>query len=212
MLVLLAPVPSASHRPQPCDAVRRPPADLRARPGSLMRENAEADRQRLTRMTDAATVERFVRQGHLVLLPVRTPAYFVAGVPDHLRVTRPWTKRFVEHVTGRFHATFGRPLKVTSLTRTAETQQRLRRTNGNAAPAVGRLRSAHLTGAAVDISKRSLHAHEVRWLRAALGRLNAQRLVSAIEEFVQPHFHVMVFRRYLRAPSRQIGPLLRPPC
>ncbi|MBI1736424.1 MAG: hypothetical protein HYR51_14735 [Candidatus Rokubacteria bacterium] len=177
-----------------------------------MRENAEADRQRLTRMTSAVTVRRFVRAGRLVVLPVRSPAYFIAGVPDQLRVTRPWTRRFVEQVAGRFRATFGRPLKVTSLTRTAGTQHRLRRTNGNAAPAAGRLRSVHLTGAAVDISKRSLHPGEVRWLRVVLGRLNAQRLVSAIEEFVQPHFHVMVFRRYLEAPSRQLGQLFRPPC
>jgi hypothetical protein len=48
----------------------------------------------------------------------------------------------------------------------------------------------------VDLSK-ALHSDaEVQWLRLVLRRLTRRGVVLAIEEFVQPHFHVMVRRQY----------------
>lgn len=67
------------------------------------------------------------------------------------------------------------------------------------APSVrGAVASTHLTGASVDLSKVEHSDVELAWLRLVLRRLTARGLVSAIEEFAQPHFHVMVFRAYVR--------------
>jgi len=170
---------------------------LTARPGHLRRENMAADRQGLSRLRDRRMLRRFVRAGLLVRLPEETRTYWVAGVPDWLRVTRPWTKRFIEQLAGGLHGLFGTRLKVTSLTRTVDIQRALATWNHNAAPADGRIRSTHLTGAAVDLSKQPFTDREIRWVRLVLDRLSRQGWLYAIEEFQQAHFHVLVFKRYL---------------
>lgn len=179
-------------------------APLTARPGHLVRENAAADRQNLSRLRDRRTLRRFVRAGLLVPVPEETRTYWVSGVPDWLRVSRPWAKRFIEQLAGGLHALFGTRLKVTSLTRTADVQRALATWNGNAAPADGRIRSTHLTGAAVDLSKQPLSEREILWLRHVLRRLARQGWLYAIEELQQAHFHVFVFRRYA-AYARTLG-------
>jgi hypothetical protein len=186
------------------------PRSLRAVDGSLRRENAAARRDHLSFMRDTGMVGRFVAAGRLVRLPAETATYEVAGVDPRLRLARPWTKRFVEQLAGALHGLFGERLRVTSLTRTPERQAALRRSNANAAPARGDLRSTHLTGAAVDLSRRSLSPEATVWLRAVLRRLTTQGVVHAIEEFREPHFHVLVRARYAAyartlADSRLIG-------
>lgn len=172
----------------------RPP--LVASPRRLNRESAAAVRDRLSRMRDATMVERFRRAGLLVAVAPETQTYYVAGVDASLRVTRPWTKVFIEQVGGAFHELFGKRLRVTSLTRTTAAQHALARINPSAAPAHGPVQSTHLTGAAVDLSKRSLSEAEIGWLRTVLWRLKRRSLIDAAEEFREPHFHVLVRRRY----------------
>ncbi|MBI2369314.1 MAG: LysM peptidoglycan-binding domain-containing protein [Deltaproteobacteria bacterium] len=185
------------------------PEPLRARPGDVQHENLHADRLGLSRMRDLRMVERFVRAGLLVPVPEETRTYWVAGVPAALRVARPWTKRFIEQLARGFHELFGGRLKVTSLTRTAEVQRVLRARNINAAPARGRAPSAHLTGATVDISKSGLAGPAIAWLRHVLGRLAREhRVLHAIEEFREPHFHLMVFRHYPSFARTLASPIL----
>lgn len=181
----------------------RPP--LLARPRRLARESAAAARDRLSRMRNAAMVGRFRRAGLLTPVPAETRTYYVVGVSAPLRVARPWTRRFIENMAGAFHELFGKRLRVTSLTRTTETQRALARTNPSAAPFTGRIQSTHLTGAAVDLSKRSLSEAEIGWLRTVLRRLERRGLIHAVEEFGEPHFHVMVRRRYGDR-ERALGP------
>lgn len=182
----------------------RPP--MVARPHRLRRESAAAARERLSRMRDLAMVEHFRRSGLLVEVPVATRTYYVEGVGAGLRVARPWTRQFVEQLAQAFHDLFGKPLRITSLTRTTARQRELLRTNPSAAPATGPVQSTHLTGAAVDISKRSRSEAEIAWLRTVLARLKARGLIHVAEEFREPHFHVLVRRVYatyarvLRAP------------
>lgn len=174
----------------------RPP--LIARPHRLRRESAAAARDRLSRMRDLVMVERFRRAGLLVEVPRETRTYYVDGVSPRLRVARPWTRGFVEQLGQAFHALFDQPLRVTSLTRTTARQRALRRSNPSAAPAAGPVQSTHLTGAAVDLSKRGLTEGQVAWLRTVIARLGARGLVHAVEEFGEPHFHVLVRRAYAR--------------
>ena len=181
---------------------------LTARPGRLAAENAAAAADGLSRMKSLKMVKRFRRAGLLVPVPVRTRTYYVAGAAPQLRVTRPWARRFIQQVAAAFHELFDKPLRVSSLTRTVSRQHALRLTNANAAPAHGAVRSTHLTGAAVDISKHGLDAAQVMWLRTVLDRLERRRLVYAAEEFRQPHFHVFVRKRYLDYARRLRSPVL----
>ncbi len=180
--------------------------------GDLRGENREADRERLSRMKDLRMVRRFVRAGLLVPVEAATSTWWVSTVPPSLRVARPWTKAFIEQLARAFHAFFGERLKITSLTRTASVQRALRLRNANAAPAGGRLRSTHLTGASVDVSKAQLDDTRIGWLRLVLARLEQRRLLHAIEEFRQPHFHVMVLRRYLPYAETLPSPVLLGGC
>ncbi|MBI2160017.1 MAG: hypothetical protein HYU25_06535 [Candidatus Rokubacteria bacterium] len=72
------------------------------------------------------------------------------------------------------------------------------------------MRSTHLTGGggAVDISKRQLSELEIDWLRTVLQRLTADSLIHEIEEFNEPHFHVLVRRRYGAYSRTRPSPLL----
>ncbi len=185
-----------SIQPRAASSARGRVRALRARPGHLRRENVAASRDHLTRLRDLEMVRQFTRSGRLVPVAADAPTYYVAGVPVALRVARPWTRQFIEHLAGTLHALFGTRLRITSLVRTPARQLALRRLNTNAAPAHGSVRSTHLTGAAVDISKRPLAAREIDWLRTVLRRLTAERMVHAIEEFNEPHFHVLVRKRY----------------
>ena len=192
----------------PQDDVPWTTAALRARTGHLRLENRGAERDDLTRMRDLGMVTRFRKAGLLVPLRAETATYYVAGVAPPLRVARPWTRRFVEQFAAALHGLFGTRLRVTSLTRTTLWQLALRRTNASAAAASGPLGSSHLTGASVDLSKRGLSAKTTSWMRTVLRRLHAQRLVHATEEFHEPHFHVLVRRRYAAYAATLGSPLL----
>jgi len=180
------------------ELVRRP---LVAAPGRLRRESDAAERDRLSRMTDIPMVQRFRRAGLLVSVPAGTLTYYVAGVCAPLRAARPWTKDFIEHMSRAFHRLFADRLRITSLTRTRVVQRMLLLTNSGAAPAAGPVQSTHLTGASLDISKRTLSPLQVAWLRTVLDHLNRQGLIHVVEEFQEPHFHVMVKKRYLQHES-----------
>ena len=182
-------------------------APIPASRGHLVRENARADAERLSRLRTRGSLRRFVRAGLLVSLPEEARGFRVVRVPRWRRVARPWTRLFIQQLGEALHALFRSRLRVTDLTRTEAVQEALGEWNGNAAPARGAIASTHLTGASVDLSKVEHSDVELTWLRLVLGRLTARGLVSAIEEFAQPHFHVMVFRAYARHGVRLRAPV-----
>jgi hypothetical protein len=81
--------------------------------------------------------------------------------------------------------------------RTVAVQQRLVRTNGNAAPVSGETASPHLTGEAVDIAKHGLSLAEIAWMRTYLGPLIDSGKIDVEEEFRQACFHISVYKVYL---------------
>jgi LysM repeat protein len=182
-------------------------APIPAHRGHRARENAEANADGLSRIPSRAVLARFARAG--LLLPVQSvgPGFRVVDVDGWRRVTRPWTRLFLRQLGVAMDTLFDARLRVTDLTRTEAVQLALGKWNGNAAPASGPGASTHLTGAAVDLSKVEHTDAEIAWLRVVLGRLTERGLVDAIEEFAQPHFHVLVRRAYapygarLRAPA-----------
>jgi hypothetical protein len=159
-------------------------------------QNKRADADDLSRMGDIAMIQRFRANGYLVPVPVSTRYYYVHGVSSRYRYLRPWTKVFLDRLSRQHYAKFKRKLRVTSLVRTVAYQRALSKRNRNAATSRGPLRSSHLTGATVDISKRNLTGGSISWMRNVLYSLREKQYLYAIEEFRQPTFHVMVFRSY----------------
>lgn len=172
------------------------PMDLSAAADSQRLQNDQADAQDLSRMKDDAMVRRFRSLSLLVPVRTATPAYYLQAIPSKLRYSRPWARLFLQRLSQQFHARFGTRLRVTGLVRTVNYQQALAGRNGNAAPASGDKRSAHLTGATLDISKRFMSGRETAWMRRVLSQLRDREVLYAIEEFAQPCFHVMVYRSY----------------
>jgi hypothetical protein len=169
---------------------------LTATASSQRIQNAHADSDDLSRMTDTAMVQRFRRAGLLVPVPEATSSYYLHQVPARSRYLRPWARQFLTRLSDQFHARFGARLRVTALVRTARDQRGLAARNANAAAATGPKQSTHLTGATLDISKRFMTAAHVNWMRRVLIDLRDAGVLYALEEFSQPCFHIMVYRQY----------------
>jgi len=124
--------------PQPKLTFRRGrlvvPAPLLGSHAILVRQNVVADRYGLERVQDDADLMRLRKAKQLVALPDNK----VMQVDDRLeadrRYARPWAVKFLNDLGRTHYERFHGPLQVNSAVRTVEFQQRLLRTNGNAAP------------------------------------------------------------------------------
>ena len=178
----------------------------------LLRQNEMAGKDGIDRVRDNATLEELLRQKKLVALPAGEDLEIDDRLPSSRRYSRPWTAAFLAVLSRDFYANFHEPLQVTSAVRTVEVQQRLVRTNGNAAPVVGESASPHLTGQAIDIAKHGLSMPQIAWLRTYLQPLIGDRKIDVEEEFRQACFHISVYRSYLSASphavmaATQLGP------
>ncbi|HVB33403.1 MAG TPA: DUF5715 family protein [Patescibacteria group bacterium] len=159
-------------------------------------QNERANEYNLSRMRNAAMIQQFHQAGYLVAVPPDTPSYYLHDIPAAYRYLRPWTKLFLDRLSREYYASFGQRLRVTSLVRTVSSQLRLARYDPNAADATGPSRSAHLTGAALDISKRFMSYRGELWMRRVLFGLKQAGYLYAIEEFEEPDFHIMVYPTY----------------
>ena len=173
-----------------------PASLLRANRSSLIYENRRADADDLSRMKNRAMVQRFIRAGLLVRVSNSTRHYYLRNIPSSYRYLRPWSKLFLDRLSRQYHARFKKKLRVTSLVRTVALQSALGRRNKNAAVAYGARRSSHLTGATLDISKKGMTRREIDWIRRVLHSLKTASYLHAVEEFSQPTFHVMVYKKY----------------
>ena len=184
-------------------ALAAPRLSLRANSESQVIQNERADRDQLGRIDDDKMLQRYARLQLLSPVPVKTTGYYLHKIPTRYHYLRPWTKLFLDRLSSQFRRRFGKPLRVTSLTRSATYQNSLRRANGNAASPYGAKRSVHLTGACIDISKKNLRSRERSWMRTVLASLREKGYLFAIEEFTQPNFHVMVYRNYPKYVDKQ---------
>lgn len=173
------------------------PAPLRGSREVLLHQNEMADSEGLTRIQDDEDLADLRRTRQLVPLPVSDALRVDERLPDNRRYSRPWTANFLSAMAADFYAHFHAPLQVDSAVRTVQVQQRLERTNGNAAPAEGETASPHLTGQAVDIAKRGLTLAEIAWLRLYLQPLMDAGKIDVEEEFRQACFHISVYRNYM---------------
>lgn len=183
------------------------PAALKGSHEILLRQNQIADHDGLDRIQDDEDLSRMRTGKLLVAIPAVQGIQTDERLPDNRRYCRPWTAVFLRELARAHYARFHTALQVNSAVRTVEFQQRLLRTNGNAAPADGETASPHLTGQAVDLAKRGLTLTEIAWLRGYLIPLVQQGKIDVEEEFQQACFHISVYRKYVpqTAPKRTIA-------
>ncbi|MEX2301276.1 MAG: DUF5715 family protein [Bryobacterales bacterium] len=171
-------------------------ATLRANSQSQVIQNEQADTDRLTRMEDQQMIARFSRLQLLVPVENKTRDFYIHNIPEERRYLRPWAKLFLERLGRQYRSKFGQSLRITSLVRTEDHQRKLQGRNPNAAAPDGEKRSAHLTGACLDISKKGMNRSQMRWVREVLSSLKEKGHLYAVEEFTIPNFHIMVHRDY----------------
>jgi hypothetical protein len=174
----------------------------------LVHQNEMADHDGLERIQNDAHLERLRTSRQLVALPTSAALEVDERLPENRRFCRPWTAQFLALLARAHYARFHTPLQVNSAVRTVEFQERLRYTNGNAAPAEGETASPHLTGQAVDLAKHGLSLTEIAWLRGYLMPLVQQGKIDVEEEFQQACFHISVYKKYTPqpVPRRNIPP------
>jgi hypothetical protein len=182
------------------------PPPLRGSHEILVRQNVVADRDGLDRIQDDTDLNRMRTAHMLAVLPESSALSVDDRLPANRRYARPWTVQFLVTLSRAHYARFHSPLIVTSAVRTVEFQQKLQRTNGNAAPAEGETASPHLTGQAIDLGKKGLSITEIAWLRGYLLPLSQQGRIDVEEEFQQACFHISVYKKYLHTgPKREIA-------
>ena len=174
----------------------------------LLHQNEMADLDGLNRVQDDNDLDDMRETRLLVPLPAIAGLQTDERLPPNRRYCRPWTAEFLTALARAHYAKFHTALQVNSAVRTIEVQERLLLTNGNAAPAEGETASPHLTGQAIDLSKRGLSMTEIAWLRGYLLPLVQSGKVDVEEEFQQACFHISVYRKYMPQPAtpRNITP------
>jgi hypothetical protein len=173
------------------------PPPLRGSREILIHQNQIADRDGLIRVQDDDDLEQMRHRAALVGLPVGEGMQVDPRLPANRRYCRPWTAIFLQAMARDHVRRFHTPLQVNSAVRTVAIQQRLLRTNGNAAAVAGETASPHLTGQAVDIAKKGLSPAEIAWMRAYLLPLMQAGVIDVEEEFQQSCFHISVYRSYV---------------
>jgi hypothetical protein len=163
----------------------------------LLHQNQMADRDGLDRVQDDDDLAQMRESKALVAIPSSSALAIDERLPMNRRYCRPWTAQFLTALAKAHYARFHTALQVNSAVRTVEFQERLRYTNGNAAPAEGETASPHLTGQAVDLAKHGLSLTEIAWLRGYLLPLVQEGKVDVEEEFQQACFHISVYKKYM---------------
>ncbi len=163
---------------------------------SLLRQNAEIDRLELPRIQNQAELDRLVASGDLVSLPEGETLRIDPTLDPDRRYCRPWTRDFLQDLSGAYFNEFHNQIQVNSAVRTVQVQKKLRRHNRNAAPEKGETASSHLAGITVDIQRRGMTREQIAWMQAYMMPLKEQGLIEPEEERRQWVFHVAVSGTY----------------
>lgn len=169
---------------------------LRGSHDSMLRQNEEIDRLKLTRISDDQQLEELELRGDLVSLHESKAMLIAPNLEMNRRFCRPWTRAFLEDLSQAFYTQFHQPIQVTSAVRTVDQQARLQRWNHNAAPIDGDTASSHLAGLTVDIGKSPMSRKQRMWFDQYVLKLQQLGLVEAAEERRQACYHIMVSNRY----------------
>ncbi len=172
-----------------CTLLHATGATLRPSKESLIRQNLAINQMGLVRIKDEKELEEVVRLEKLVALPVNSAVKIAPGLPANRRYALSMTIGFLLTLSEAYRTQFGTALTVDSAVRPVNVQERLRRHNHAAAPALGETASSHESGATIDISRRMSRA-QTRWLENVLSMYQAYSVVIVEEE--KNCFHIQV--------------------
>ena len=112
-----------------------------------------------------------------------------------LRMFNPRAKPILEELAGAYHARFGRPLRVTSLTRSMDYQILLNSGNANSFKVRGEgSLPPHTSGCAFDLARKHMPAEEQNFVMNKLAEMERQgRLDALIEYGTNACFHVFIY-------------------
>lgn len=163
---------------------------------SMLRQNEEINRLELPRIQNDDELQNMILRQELVNIEESDELAVAGNLDTAHRYCRPWTREFLDDLSGAFYDEFHKPIQVNSAVRTIDQQKKLRRHNRNAAPIEGETASSHLAGTTVDLAKRGLTRKQKKWLDAYLKNLQDQGLIEAAEERRQACYHIMVKSQY----------------
>ncbi|SPE44512.1 conserved exported hypothetical protein [Candidatus Sulfotelmatobacter sp. SbA7] len=163
---------------------------------SLLRQNAEIDRLELPRIQNQAELDQLIANNELVPIVAGETLRFDPRLDPDRRYCRPWTRDFLQDLSGAYYNEFHSQIQVNSAVRTVQVQKKLRRHNRNAAPEKGETASSHLAGITVDIQRRGMTREQIAWMQAYMMPLKEQGLIEPEEERRQWVFHVAVSGSY----------------
>jgi hypothetical protein len=112
-----------------------------------------------------------------------------------LRMFQPRAKPVLQELSEAYHQKFGRPLRVTSLTRSMDYQISLNKTNTNSFIVRGEgSLPPHTSGCAFDLARKHMDVEEQNFVMAKLAEMErAGRLDALIEYGVNACFHVFIY-------------------
>jgi len=112
-----------------------------------------------------------------------------------LRMFQPRAKPILKELAEAYFGKFGRPLRVTSLTRSMDYQILLNATNANSFKVRGEgSLPPHTSGCAFDLSRKHMPADEQNFVMAKLAEMErAGKLDALIEYGVNACFHVFIY-------------------
>jgi len=172
------------------DPVFRPSRD------SLLRQNAEIDRMDLPRIKDDDELRSLIESRDLVPIEASESLKIEPSLDPNRRYCRPWTRDFLDDLSGAYYDQFHSQIQVNSAVRTVKVQKKLRRHNRNAAPYEGEIASSHLAGITVDIQRRGMTKQQIQWVEQYLMPMKEAGLVEPEEERRHWCFHIAVSGRY----------------
>jgi hypothetical protein len=155
--------------------------------GSMLRQNAEADRLGLAHIRNRAMLKELVSDGELVPLP--SSSSITSSMPAWRAYLRPWAAERLLSIADSYQAVVGRPIRVNSAVRPLDVQSKLRKCNGSAAPVSGPVASVHPAGIAFDLQRNGLTRGQRQWLELHLFYL--QEIGQVIVEEERNCFHVV---------------------
>jgi hypothetical protein len=167
--------------------VHKPVSALFPTAGSMLRQNAEADRLHLARIKNKAMLRELISDGELIPLPESSS--IISSVPPWRAYLRSWAASELLSVAQDYYSVTGRPIRVDSAVRPLDVQKRLLRWNRAAAPVKGPTASVHPAGIAFDLQRNGLTRAQQQWLEFHLWYLQALGRVIVEEE--RNCFHIV---------------------
>ncbi|MEQ1765345.1 MAG: FHA domain-containing protein [Pyrinomonadaceae bacterium] len=125
-----------------------------------------------------------------------------------LRMFNPRAKPILKELSGAYHGRFGRPLRVTSLTRSMDYQILLNAGNANSFKVRGEgSLPPHTSGCAFDLARKHMPVDEQNFVMAKLAEMERDGKLDALIEYgVNACFHIFIYHDGIPPRAYYFGP------